>query len=145
MKKAIGIFLLVFCMSVLTYTLVVDAKGNHKGDIKGLDIKYERAFIHEINGVTIQLDITNKTGKDVKIYEDKNLTSGPVGGFELHHQNSYSLNGKTLKNGKTKVNELLLYFDQRAKNSELQWVQPSFKVVMDGKEYHIKGEKMYTE
>jgi hypothetical protein len=134
----------IICLFVLSFT-IVDAKKTNNANIDGLKIKYERAFKHEINGVTIQLDITNNTGKDVKIFEDKNLISGPVSGFELYHQNSYSLNGKVLKNGKTKKNELLLYFDQMAKNSQLEWVQPSFKVVIDGKEYHITGEKMYTE
>lgn len=119
----------------------MNAKPN---ELEGLEINYKRAFVHEINGVSVQLEITNNTGKNIKIYEG-DLISGPVDGFKLSHQNSYSLNGETLKKGKKKTNELLLYFDDRAKATQLEWVQPTFKVIIDGETHEIKGEKMYVE
>jgi hypothetical protein len=140
MKKTIGLFLIVICLSVLTFTIATAKKPN----IDGLEIKYERAFVHEINGVTVQLDVINRTGKDVKIYEG-DLISGPVNGFEIYKQDFYQFNGKTLKNKKSKTNWLLMYYDKRAKATSLEWVQPTFKVIIEGETYEIKGEKMNIE
>jgi hypothetical protein len=139
MKKTFGLFLIVICLTSLFFTI-----GSAKTNIKGLEIKYERAFVHEIKGVTVQLDVINRTGKDVKIYEG-DLISGPVNGFEIYKQDFYQFNGKTLKNKKSKTNWLLMYYDKRAKATSLEWVQPTFKVVIDGETYDIKGEKMNIE
>jgi hypothetical protein len=137
--KKLGIFLFILCLSILSFTLV-DAKPNN---IEGLEIKYERAFVHDINGVTVQLDVSNNTGKDVKIVEGDLISN--VEGFEILHSDYYQFNGKTLKNNKLKNNWLLMYFDKRAKATELEWVQPTFKVIMDGETHELKGEKMYIE
>lgn len=139
MKKVLGLFLFIICLSVLTFTLV-GAKGN---DLKGLEIKYERAFVHDINGVTVQLDITNKTGKDVKIIEGDLIAN--VEGFEIMRSDYYQFNGKTLKNKKSKNNWLLMYFDKKANAEGLEWVQPTFKIIIDGETHEIKGEKMNIE
>jgi hypothetical protein len=137
--KKLGIFLFILCLSILSFTLV-NAKPNN---IEGLEIKYERAFVHDINGVTVQLDVTNKTGKDVKIVEGDLISN--VEGFEILRSDYYQFNGKTLKNNKSKNNWLLMYFDKRAKATELEWVQPTFKVIIDGEAHELKGEKMYVE
>jgi hypothetical protein len=139
LKKSLGILLTIVFLSVLSFTLV-SANSNN---IKGLEIEYERAFVHDINGVSVELNVTNKTGKKVKIIEGDLIAN--VEGFEILKSDYYQFNGKALKNNKSKENWLLMYFDKRANATELEWVQPTFKVIIDGETHEIKGEKMYVE
>ena len=122
----------------------VEKKEDPKLGINGLEITYKRAFDHNRNGVTVMMNITNNTGYDVQITEEKNLISN-VSGFVLHHENSYSVKGGILKNGETKNNETLLYFHDRNIANMLEWVTPAFEVVIDGKTHNITGKKMMIE
>ena len=128
--------------SMFLFLLAAPVKA--QPDINNLEITYERAFNHNPYGVTVMMEIKNNTGYDVKITENQNLKSNVIG-FKLYHENSYSVNGGTLKDGELKKNETLLYFHESSISDELEWVTPVFTVMMDGKEYTVEGEKMIVE